>query len=90
MREVVRFDVTFSVEDVIKVQKALMKRFKAGKDDPIKTVGLALCVAEIEVLMWKRMMAEYITTLMKLLRELGCRLRNGHRICILKMPFKTW
>ena len=59
--EVVRFDVTFSVEDVLSVQKALMKRFKAGKDEPIKTVGLALCVAEIEVMMWKRMMAEHIT-----------------------------
>ena len=46
--EVVRFDVTFSVEDVIKVQEALMKWFKAGKDEPIKTVGLALCVAEIK------------------------------------------
>jgi len=59
--EVVRFDVTFSVEDVLSVQKALMKRFKAGKDEPIKTVGLALCVAEIEVMLWKRMMAEHIT-----------------------------
>ena len=68
--EVVRFDVTFSVEDVVKVQKALMKRFKAGKDEPIKTVGLALCVAEIEVMMWKRMMAEHITNVDEVIEEI--------------------
>ncbi len=68
--EVVRFDVTFSVEDVVKVQKALMKRFKADKDEPIKTVGLALCVAEIEVMMWKRMMAEHITNVDEVIEEI--------------------
>ena len=75
--EVVRFDETFSVEDVIKVQKALMKRFKAGKDEPIKTVGLALCVAEIEVMMWKRMMAEYITNVDEVIE--GIRLQAKER-----------
>lgn len=75
--EVERFDVTFSVEDVIKVRKALMKRFKAGKDEPIKTVGLALCVAEIEVMMWKRMMAENITNVDEVIE--GIRLQAKER-----------
>jgi len=70
MVEEVRFDVTFSKEDVSKVMKALMKRFKAGKDEPIKTVGLALVVAELEVLMFRDLMSPFCTNLDDVLKEL--------------------
>jgi hypothetical protein len=59
--EKVYFDVTISGEDVRSVQKALMKRFKSGKDEPVKTVFLAFVVAELEVLLYGNLMNEFVT-----------------------------
>jgi hypothetical protein len=61
--EKVYFDVTFSGEDVRQVQRALMKRFKADRDEPVKTVVLALVVAELEVLLYKSLMGRYCMNL---------------------------
>ena len=58
MAEAVPFSIDLSDEDIGMVVKALGKRFKFGKDDPVKTVALALVVAELEVAMYKTLMAK--------------------------------
>ncbi len=58
MAKAIPFSVDLSEEDIGVILNALGKRFKFGKDDPIKTVALALVVAELEVGMYKTLMAE--------------------------------
>lgn len=77
MVQEVRFDVTFSERDVSKVMKVLMERFKAGEDEPIKTVGLALVVAELEVLMYRDLMSQHCINLDEVIE--GLRLQSRER-----------
>lgn len=65
------FDVMFSVGDVKRVMKALMKTFQSGKDEPIKTVGLALTVAEIEVLLYRDLISKYCTNIDEVIERVG-------------------
>jgi len=58
MAKAVPFSIDLSDEDIDVVVKALGKRFEFGKDDAIKTVALALVVAELEVAMYKTLMAK--------------------------------
>ena len=70
-------DATFSADDVKRVMKALMKTFDSEKDDPIKTVVLALTVAEIEVLLYRDLMSEYCTNVDEVIA--GLRLQAKER-----------
>ena len=56
MAKAVPFSIDLNDEDIDAIVKALGKRFKFGKDDPIKTVALALVVAELEVAMYRVLM----------------------------------
>lgn len=77
MGEKVYFDVTISGEDIVKVQRALMKRFKSGRDEPVKTVFLAFVVAELEVIMYRALMSEYVTNIDEVIK--GLRLQACER-----------
>ena len=68
--EKVYFDVTISGEDVAEVQRALMKRFEKGKDEPAKVVFLALVVAELEVIMYRGLMGELVTNFDEVIKGL--------------------
>jgi len=61
--EKVYFHVTVSSEDVKKVMRALGKTFDCRRDEPIKTVFLAMTVAELEVIMYKELMKECCTNI---------------------------
>lgn len=77
MVQELRFDIIFGDKDVGEVVKALMKQFKSGKDEPIKTVGLALTVAELEVCIYRDLMSEYCTNLDEVIE--GVRLQARER-----------
>ena len=68
--ERVDFEFTISSDDVNCVMEALMKRFKSGEDEPVKTVFLAILVAEIEVLLYKRLMSDYCTNLDEVIADI--------------------
>ncbi len=77
MGKEVSFDVTISIEDVDSVLKALMKRFKAGRDEPMKTVFLSLVVAEVEVLLYRDLMSKLCENLDEVIA--GVRLQAKER-----------
>ena len=54
----VYFDVTFSGDDVLKIIEALKMRCKGAQDAPVKMVGLALTVAELEALRMRDVMSK--------------------------------
>jgi hypothetical protein len=72
----VYFNVTFSVDDVLKVIELLLRLSKKSEDAPIKMVGLALTVAELEVLRYKGMMSEFATNVDEIIEGLRSQARD--------------